>query len=154
MRYVFGDYTLDPERYELHRAGVLVKVQPKTFDVLAYLIARRARIVSKRELLEQLWPHQFIADTTLNSCIKAVRHAVGDTGRAQRVIHTRHGRGYRFVAAVDVHDQDRVDGDRLRAPLTPQALEPESGTGTAVPHTSSQLERGVQARDRALLRRG
>jgi DNA-binding winged helix-turn-helix (wHTH) protein len=36
MRYVFGDYTLDTERYELRRAGVLVKVQPKAFEVLAY----------------------------------------------------------------------------------------------------------------------
>src|SRR5262245_49921391 len=86
MRYVFGNYTLDTERYELRRAGVLVKVQPKVFDVLAYLIALRERVVPKRELLDQLWPKQLIAETTLNACIKAVRQVVGDTGRAQRVI--------------------------------------------------------------------
>lgn len=140
MRYVFGDYTLDTERYELRRAGALVKVQPKAFDVLAYLIALRERVVSKRELLEQLWPNQFIAETTLNSCIKAVRQAVGDTGRAQRVIHTLHGRGYRFVAAVEVRGQERVGGERPLKPATPQAPEQRSGTVTAAPHTPSQLE--------------
>lgn len=99
---MFGDCTLDTERYELRRAGVLVKVQPKAFEVLAYLIARRERVVSKRELLEQLWPQQHIAASTLHSCIKAVRHAIGDRGRVQGVIHTLHGRGYRFMAAVEV----------------------------------------------------
>jgi class 3 adenylate cyclase/tetratricopeptide (TPR) repeat protein len=139
MRYVFGDYTLDTERYELRRAGVLVKVQPKTFEVLAYLIAQRARVVSRRELLAQLWPQQHIAETTLHSCIKAVRHAVGDSGRAQRVIHTLHGRGYRFVATVEVREQERGDGERPRNPATPLALEQQSAAVTAAPRTPSQL---------------
>jgi class 3 adenylate cyclase len=140
MRYVFGNYTLDTERYELRRAGVLVKVQPKVFDVLAYLIALRERVVSKRELLERLWPNQFIAETTLNSCLKAVRQAVGDTGRAQRVIHTLHGRGYRFVAAVEVRGQELLDADRQLNPATPQVLEPQSGAATAEPRTPTHLD--------------
>ena len=98
MDYRFGDYTLDTERYELRRAGVLVKLRPKVFEVLAYIIAHRDRLIAKQELLEQLWPQQFVGETTLSSCIRAVRQAVGDTGRAQQVIQTRHGRGFRFVA--------------------------------------------------------
>ena len=78
--------------------GSLVKLRPKVFEVLAYLIAHRERLVAKQELLEQLWPQQFVGEATLNSCIRAARQAVGDTGQAQRVIHTRHGRGFRFVA--------------------------------------------------------
>jgi DNA-binding winged helix-turn-helix (wHTH) protein len=54
MDYQFGDYTLDTERYELRRAGIVVKLRPKVLDVLAYLIAHRERLVSKQELLEQL----------------------------------------------------------------------------------------------------
>ena len=101
MDYRFGDYTLDTERYELRRAGALVKLRPKVFEVLAYLIAHRERLVAKQELLEQLWPEQFVGETTLSSCIRAVRQAVGDTGQAQRVIQTRHGRGFRFVAEIE-----------------------------------------------------
>ena len=102
MDYQFGDYTLDTERYELRRAGIVVKLRPKVFEVLAYLITHRERLVSKQELLEQLWPQQFVGEATLHSHIRAARQAVGDTGQAQRVIHTRHGRGFRFVATLDV----------------------------------------------------
>ena len=99
MDYQFGDYTLDTERYELRRAGIVVNLRPKVLEVLAYLIMHRERLVSKQELLEQLWPQQFVGEATLNSHIRAARQAVGDTGQAQRVIQTRHGRGFRFVAS-------------------------------------------------------
>jgi Transcriptional regulatory protein, C terminal len=52
MRYRFGDYLFDTERYELHRAGVPVPLRPKECDVLAYLLTHRDRVVSKDELLE------------------------------------------------------------------------------------------------------
>ena len=56
MQYGFGDYTLDTECYELRQAGTLVKLQPKVFEVLAYLMAHRERLVAKQELLEQCGP--------------------------------------------------------------------------------------------------
>jgi DNA-binding winged helix-turn-helix (wHTH) protein len=100
MDYRFGDYSLDTERYELRRAGTLSKLRPKVFKVLVYLTAHREHIVSKQELLEQLWSQQFVGEATLHSHIRAARQAVGDTGEAQRVIQTLHGRGFRFVAAL------------------------------------------------------
>jgi DNA-binding response OmpR family regulator len=45
MRYVFGDYSLDTQRYELTRAGALIPLRPKEFQLLAYLIAQRDRVV-------------------------------------------------------------------------------------------------------------
>jgi DNA-binding winged helix-turn-helix (wHTH) protein len=100
MRYMFGDYTLDTQCYELDRAGMPIKVRPKVFDVLAFLIVHRDRVISKQELLEHFWPQQVVSEAALKSCIKAVRRATGDTGQAQRLILTLHGRGYRFVAAA------------------------------------------------------
>jgi DNA-binding winged helix-turn-helix (wHTH) protein len=70
------------------------------FDVLTYLIVHRDRVLTRQELLEHLWPQQFVGEATLNSCIMEARQAVGDTGQGQQLIQTRHGRGYRFVAAV------------------------------------------------------
>src|SRR5262245_13531507 len=105
MRYRFGDWTLDTLRYELQRAGAPVPVRPKVFQVLAYLLAHRNRVVSKQELLEQLWPQQFIEEATLNSCIMAVRKTLGDSGQTPRLVHTVRGRGYRFVALVEEGEQ-------------------------------------------------
>jgi DNA-binding winged helix-turn-helix (wHTH) protein len=79
---------------------MLIKLRPKVFDVLLYLIAHRERVISRQELLAHLWPQQFVGEATLSSCIMEARQAVGDTGQAQRHIQTLHGRGYRFVAAV------------------------------------------------------
>ena len=100
MRYMFGDCTLDTERYELHPAGVRIPVRSKVFQLLAYLIAHRDRVVVKDELIARLWPQQFVGDAALKSCIMTARKAVGDTGRRQRIIQTLHGHGYRFVAEV------------------------------------------------------
>jgi DNA-binding winged helix-turn-helix (wHTH) protein len=122
MRYVFGDYSLDTDCYELRRAGTLVKLRPKVFELLAYLIAHRERLVAKPELLEQLWPALSIGEATLNSCIRAARQAVGDTGQAQRVIQTRHGRGFRFVAEIAVHRQELVESARPPSPARPSPL--------------------------------
>jgi class 3 adenylate cyclase/tetratricopeptide (TPR) repeat protein len=110
MRYVFDSYILDTQRYELSCRGNAIKLRPKVFEVLEYLIRHRERVVSKDELLEHLWPHQFIADGTLNACLMAVRKAIGDSGQAQRCIQTLHGRGYRFVAAVEEQEHPLLSG--------------------------------------------
>ena len=102
MRYRFGDYLFDTERYELHRSGVLVPLRPKECDVLAYLLAHCDRVVSKDELLAQVWRGQFVGDATLHVRILAVRKAIGDDGTTARWLRTVRGRGYRFVAPVAV----------------------------------------------------
>jgi class 3 adenylate cyclase/DNA-binding winged helix-turn-helix (wHTH) protein len=104
MRYLFGDYVLDMQRYELHGAGVLIKLRRKVFQVLAYLLAHRDRVISKQELFAHVWPDQFVGEATLTSCIAALRKALRDDGRPPRFLRTLHGQGYRFVAAVEVQE--------------------------------------------------
>jgi DNA-binding winged helix-turn-helix (wHTH) protein len=104
MLYVFGAYDLDPQRYELHHAGVLVPLRPKVFQVLAYLVARHDRVVRKEELLEALWPGQIVGDVGLNTYIMEVRKALGDRRLPHQWLRTVRGQGYRFVAPVEVHD--------------------------------------------------
>src|SRR5262244_1990829 len=104
MRYVFGEWTLDTQRAELSRAGRICQLRRKVFQALGYLLAHADRVVSKQELCERVWPQQFISDTALESTIKAVRQAIGDSGRGQRLIQTVYGQGYRFLAAVTTVD--------------------------------------------------
>src|SRR5882724_4171917 len=117
MRYLFAEYCLDTQRYELHQAGVPIPLPPKVFQVLAYLVAQGDRMVSKEELLEHLWPGQYVGDGALNSYIMAVRKALGDRGDTQRLLRTVRGRGYRLVAPVEARDPVRST-----VPLSPVPL--------------------------------
>ena len=100
MIFEFDGFELDTERVELRRQGELSHVEPQVFEVLRFLIEHRDRVVSKEELLDNIWGDRFVSESALTSRIKAARQAVGDDGRHQRVIGTAHGRGYRFLATV------------------------------------------------------
>jgi predicted ATPase/DNA-binding winged helix-turn-helix (wHTH) protein len=119
MLYLFGDYELDTRLYELRHGGRPCKLEPQVFNVLAYLLQHHDRVVTKDELLEQLWPNQFISEVTLNHRIMAARKVIGDSGRAQRCIKTVHGRGYRFIAEVTLSEQSHAAPMRsARTPTT------------------------------------
>ena len=96
----FGEYCLDADRRELHQGNQLVALEPKTFDLLAYLVTHRERAVSKEELQTALWPDVIVAESSLTHCVMKARRAVGDYADQQAVIKTVFGHGYRFVAEV------------------------------------------------------
>lgn len=99
----FGDdLELDTELFELRRGGKRVPMEPQAFDVLAYLVSHRERVVPKDELMDAIWGGRFVTETAVTSRIKQVRKALGDDGQAQRLIRTMHGRGYRFLPPVRV----------------------------------------------------
>jgi len=125
MLYIFGEYALDTQRHTLQRAGQNIPVRRKVFQALTYLLVHHDRAVSKHELCAHVWPEQFISETALESTIKAVRQAIGDSGREQQRLQTVYGHGYRFIAAVQVHpdvppgtaDEDRpAPSDPVPAP--------------------------------------
>ena len=64
MLYTFGECGLDTQLHVLSRAGQFVKLRPKAFELLVYLLEHRDRIVPKHELCAQVWPNQFISDAT------------------------------------------------------------------------------------------
>src|SRR5215475_1607384 len=136
MRYTFGDYILDSQRYELHHAGKPAPLRPKAFEVLAYHLAHRERVVPKDELLEHLWAGRFVGDATLNSCIKEVRRAIGDSGTVPRLLRTVRGRGYRFVALVQENPNAQsgtMDGAPHSCPDTVMILLQDAHDGAQVP---------------------
>jgi len=100
LRYAFGDFSLDTERRELRRAAALVAVAPQVFDLLEYLIRNRERVVSKDDLLADVWGGRIVSESALATRINAVRGAIGDSGEAQRFIRTLPRKGLRFVGDV------------------------------------------------------
>ena len=97
----FGNCELDLAMQEIRRDGERVHVEPQVFDVLALLVARRGTVVTKLELFDEVWGDRFVSESALSSRVMAARKAVGDTGRAQRIIRTVHGKGFTFIAEVD-----------------------------------------------------
>jgi DNA-binding winged helix-turn-helix (wHTH) protein len=105
MIFSFDDCQLDTDLFELRRAGVRERIEPQVFDVLRYLVEHRDRVVTKNDLLDNVWGDRFVSESALTTRIKAARRAVGDDGSRQHTIRTIHGRGYRFVAEVVEHDE-------------------------------------------------
>lgn len=100
MIYTFGNCSLDLDRHELRRGGDLVAVEPQVLDLLQYLIRNGDRVVSKDDLIANVWNGRIVSDSTLTSRISAVRRAVGDSGERQRLIRTIARKGFRFVGEV------------------------------------------------------
>jgi TolB-like protein/DNA-binding winged helix-turn-helix (wHTH) protein len=100
LRYLFEDYTFDTERRELHRAAVAVSITPQVFDLLDYLIRNRERVVSKDDLIGAVWNGRIVSDAALTTRLNAARHAIGDSGEAQRLLKTLPRKGLRFVGSV------------------------------------------------------
>ena len=100
MIYQFGNYKLDTERYLLSQSSNPVPVEPLVFNILVYLIEHRRRVVSREELLTELWVGKVVTDSALGARLKDARKAINDSGRRQAVIRTFHGRGYQFIAEV------------------------------------------------------
>ena len=98
MRYVFDEFVVNAEKYELLCSGKAVAIEPQVFGLIVHLIKNRDRVISKDELIEVIWDGRFVSDSAISSRIKSARKALGDNGQVQKYIKTVHGRGFRFVA--------------------------------------------------------
>jgi len=112
--YRFGEFELDRSKFELRRGGEPVSVEPQVFSLLLLLAENRDRMVSRDEVIEQVWDGRVVSDSAVDSRIKSARRVLGDDGKAQRFIRTIHGQGFRFVAQVTEASAARhviVDGE-------------------------------------------
>lgn len=100
MVLAFGRYRLDIERRELRCGAELIGLEPKAFDLLAFLVQHRDRVVSKDDLLQAVWHGRIVSESALTTRLNAVRRALGDDGAAQRLIRTFTRKGIRFVGEV------------------------------------------------------
>ena len=98
--YEFGPFRMDPDKQVLLRDGQLIAVTPKTFEMLLLLVRRGREVVSKEELLKEIWPDSFVEEANLSQHIFKLRKALGDTLEGERYIVTLPGRGYRFAVPV------------------------------------------------------
>lgn len=107
-RISFGSFVLRPERRELTKYGAKVPLGSRALDILVVLVERSGRLVSKRELMELVWPQTVVVEANLTVHLTALRRALGDGRDASRYIVNEPGRGYRFVAPLSAGGKRRA----------------------------------------------
>ncbi|HKY80551.1 MAG TPA: winged helix-turn-helix domain-containing protein [Sphingobium sp.] len=124
MIYRFEDFELDPARFELRRAGVPVPTEPQVLALLLLLASNPDRLVSKDEIIEKIWNNRIVSEAAIAARIKSARKALRDDGQRQRLVRTVHGRGFRFMGAVQfVGAAPQADGPASTPDLEPPDLQ-------------------------------
>ena len=98
---LFGEYTIDRSQWRVTWQDELVPLNRKTFDLLLYLVDSADRVVTKEELLRELWPNSFVEESNLTQHIFLLRKALSRHASGEKVIETVPGRGYRLAIAVE-----------------------------------------------------
>jgi TolB-like protein/cytochrome c-type biogenesis protein CcmH/NrfG len=99
--FAFGDFEVDEALHELRREGRSVEIHATPLRLLLYLLRHRDRVISKEELLDQVWPGTVVSEDALFSALKEIRRALGETGSKERMVETLRGRGYRLIVPVE-----------------------------------------------------
>lgn len=100
MKLVFCDCLFESTARQLWRGGKVVPLEPKMYQMLDILIKRRPAVISNDELHEILWPHVYVARTSLARLVSELRTVLGDTPRDSHIIRTAYKTGYAFCAEV------------------------------------------------------
>lgn len=98
MLYLFDEFELDDDLFEIRRNGVKLPVSPKVFDTVALLIRNRHRVVTKAELITCVWRGSSVTEDAIVQAIRKARRLL--FGASEPPIETVRGRGYRFTLQV------------------------------------------------------
>src|SRR6185436_61922 len=111
--YSFGAFRVDAHERLLFKGDREISLTPKVFDTLLALIENSSHVLTKKELMQKVWPDSFVEENNLAQNISLLRKALGET-----VIKTIPKRGYRFVADVSIsgdEDETLIVRERTRA---------------------------------------
>jgi len=122
--YQFGEFTLHIDRGCLLRGGEEVKLRPKVYETLKYLVEHAGRLIGKQELIQAVWPDAFVTDDSLVQCTLELRRALDDRG--QQLLKTVPRRGYLFTAEVK-----RSTTEDPISPPSPLSLQDQRQTSSA-----------------------
>src|SRR5215813_8596208 len=117
--YEFGPFRVDADDRQLLRAGEVVPLTPKVFDILLVLVQNSGHILTKAEVMKLVWPDAAVEEGNLARNISTLRNALGEKPREHQYIETVPWRGYRFVANVK-----QVRSDQPRSPIDSIAVLP------------------------------
>jgi DNA-binding winged helix-turn-helix (wHTH) protein len=117
VRLYFDDFELDADQVELRRAGTLIKAEPRVLRLLEVLLLSAGKLVTKEELIAQVWDGRAVAENVITVAMVRLRKALGHTAGQREFVNNVHGRGYRFVCPVK---QQPAPPDAPQAIRTPR----------------------------------
>ncbi len=121
----FESFVLDVNNCELRRDGIPVPLQKQPCKLLAWLVLHANQVVSREQLRQQLWNTRTFVDfeAGLNFCVRQIRRALGEDARRPRLLETLHGRGYRFMGAVEAVNPTPPTSRRITIAISPELEE-------------------------------
>jgi TolB-like protein/DNA-binding winged helix-turn-helix (wHTH) protein/Tfp pilus assembly protein PilF len=144
----FGDFTLDLTRGCLFRGDVEIKLRPKSFEVLKYLVEHGGQLVGKEELIRAVWAGTAVTDDSLVQCLIEIRRALGDGG--QQLVKTVPRRGYLLDALVTGYEPpvrevvytEEVEDIRVTVEEEEERMVSRDEAVTVLPASGAKLLRG------------
>lgn len=152
--YKFGEFELDPSRFELRKNGRVLKLERIPMDLLILLAEKEGSVATRQEIAERLWGKDIFVDTEhgVNTAVRKIRQALRDDPEQPRFVQTVTGKGYRFVA--EKADDRKVAGRTAEIanseprweekPVSPPTAEIPKGLAdqkSAVPHATARFHR-------------
>ena len=142
--FVFGPFRLLVERRELLAHGVPVTLGQRAFEILLMLVNRHGQLVTKDELMAEIWPGVVVEENNIQVHVSALRKVLGTAADGERYLLTVAGRGYRFVAAVQ---RERADS---HANAGPSPVPARSASTPAASNNLPQQPTGLIGREAEL----
>ena len=112
--YLFDGFRVDASERLLFKENREVPLTPKVFDTLLVLLENSSHVLTKKELMQQVWPDSFVEENNLAQNISILRKALGEGKEGEHYIQTVPKRGYRFVGRRQNDRRRRRDCDRSR----------------------------------------
>lgn len=108
-QFSFDDVVVDCEDFRVQKAGEVIALTPRAFDVLVVLMSHPGRLVEKSELFDRVWKDTHVTDNALTKVVKEIRHALSDDANAPQYIETVPKHGYRFIGRLNSgHNQQQI----------------------------------------------
>jgi len=148
--FVFGPFELHARSRELYKHGVKLKLRPQPFQILNELLNRSGELVTREELRERLWSAETFVDfeQSLNTSIKELRAALGDSATEPRYVETIPRLGYRFIAKAEVMKAAAGNGNSAQGKTSVDAVRAEvpgrTNGGRQGPDTNSDWQRAEE----------
>src|ERR1700676_516118 len=111
----FGPFELDVRAAELCKAGLRIRLQDQPFQILRMLLKCPGEVVLREEIRNQLWPNDTVVefDHSINTAVKRLRDALGESADKPRYIETLARRGYRFIGELDAANRPTPAAERF-----------------------------------------
>jgi DNA-binding winged helix-turn-helix (wHTH) protein/tetratricopeptide (TPR) repeat protein len=141
----FAGFELDQQRAELRGPdGGVIKLRPKTFEMLRLFAANAGRVLRKQELMETVWPNVYVSEDSLFQCIREIRTALGDERR--QMVKLASGGGYLFAVEVSIAPDDLAALGDAASPAKPEQVDQASVEVVSAFATSREFSFGLRGR--------